>query len=310
MNRRDFLARAAAVPVLAAGSLTSPAAAQGPAAVRPASPLGRLSKQAVAVRALLGPGSLEEQCQRAQQIGITGFDLADNPADWPTMKQYGLICTMWRPLDPQAPPGARAGTGRPGWGAIGMKEAQGVYLEAYHACIDQAAASGISNMLLQTGVRGPNQSSEQGMDNTVAFCNAVKAHAEDKNITLCMELVNSKGLQGGVGTLFDHTSWGVEVIKRVNSPRVKILYDVFHAQIMEGFIVQTIRDNIQHFAHIHFGGVPGRHELDETQELNYRFIAQAIADLNFQGYVAHEWQVTPGKDPFEMLKKSMAIINV
>ena len=125
-----------------------------------------------------------------------------------------------------------------------------------------------------------------------------------------MEYVHSKGIQGGLLGLFDRMAWGVDVITRVSSPRVKILYDIFHAQIMEGFVVQTIRDNFKHIGHFHTGGVPGRHELDETQELNYRFIAQAIADLGYQGFVTHEWGATQGKNPVEMLKKSMAIINV
>jgi hydroxypyruvate isomerase len=105
-------------------------------------------------------------------------------------------------------------------------------------------------------------------------------------------------------------AWGVDVLKRVGSPRVKILYDIYHAQISEGYIVQTLRDNIQYIGHIHTGGVPGRHELDETQELNYRFIAQAIADLKFTGFVTHEWSPAPGNDPVTSIRKSLAIMDV
>ena len=111
----------------------------------------------------------------------------------------------------------------------------------------------------------------------------LKAHAEDKGVTICMELLNSKVNHRDY--MFDHIAWGVDVMKRVNSPRVKILYDIYHAQIMDGDIVRTIRDNIQWIAHFHTGGNPGRHEIDETQELNYRFIMQAIAELDFTGFV-------------------------
>jgi hydroxypyruvate isomerase len=106
----------------------------------------------------------------------------------------------------------------------------------------------------------------------------------------------------------DHTLWGVEVCKRVGSPRVKLLYDIYHMQIMEGDVIRTIRDNIGYIAHFHTAGNPGRHEFDETQELNYAAIARAIADLNFQGYVAHEY--TPTKDPLGTLDKMMAICDV
>ena len=121
----------------------------------------------------------------------------------------------------------------------------------------------------------------EGADNCVAFLNKVKAHAEDKDVTICMEYLNSK--VNHKDYMFDHIAWGVDVMKRVNSPRVKILYDIYHAQIMDGDIVRNIRDHFQWIGHFHTGGNPGRHDIDETQELNYRFIMQAIADLGYTG---------------------------
>jgi len=106
----------------------------------------------------------------------------------------------------------------------------------------------------------------------------------------------------------DHTAWGVDVMKGVDSPRVKLLYDIYHMQIMEGDIIRTIRDNIQYIAHFHTGGVPGRHELDDTQELQWRTIAKAIADLNFQGYIAHEF--VPAKDPITSLRQAVELCTV
>ena len=147
-----------------------------------------------------------------------------------------------------------------------------------------------------------------GADNCVAFLNKVKAQAEDKGVTICMEYLNSK--VNHKDYMFDHIAWGVDVMKRVNSPRVKILFDIYHAQIMDGDIVRNIRDNFQHIAHFHTGGNPGRHDIDDTQELNYRFIAQAIADLGFTGFVSHEYSPAPGHDPIATLNKAIEICDV
>ncbi len=148
----------------------------------------------------------------------------------------------------------------------------------------------------------------EGADNCVAFLNRMKAHAEDKGVTICMEYLNSK--VNHKDYMFDHIAWGVDVMKRVNSPRVKILFDIYHAQIMDGDIVRNIRDNFQWIAHFHTGGNPGRHDIDETQELNYRFIAQAIADLKFTGFLSHEYTPAPGHDPIATLDKALGICDV
>jgi hydroxypyruvate isomerase len=255
-------------------------------------------------------------------LGVKGVDFI-LPDEFPILKKYGLVCSMYRPAwdgpvptdrgsapATPVPAGGRGPTGPPGWNAMGWKEATTVYLPKIHEAIDLAAANGFPNVIVLAGARAGTMTSAEGMDNTVAFCNGVKAHAEDRAVTLCMELINSKGIQGAVNGFFDHTVWGVEVVKRVNSPRVKILYDIFHAQIMEGYLAQTIRDNIQHIAHFHTGGVPGRHELDDTQEIQYGFLARVIADLNFTGFITHEWSPSEGSDPIATLKKVLQIMNV
>ncbi len=147
-----------------------------------------------------------------------------------------------------------------------------------------------------------------GADNCVAFFNKVKAQAEDKGVTLCIEYLNSK--VNHKDYMFDHIAWGVDMVKRVNSPRVKILFDIYHAQIMDGDIVRNIRDNFQWIGHFHTGGNPGRHDIDETQELNYRFVMQAIADLGFTGFVSHEYSPTQGHDPIATLNKAIEICDV
>ncbi|HWH72151.1 MAG TPA: TIM barrel protein, partial [Candidatus Sulfotelmatobacter sp.] len=171
--------------------------------------------------------------------------------------------------------------------------------------IKAAAAAGAPNLIVMAGDR-KGISEEQGLDNCVEFLNSVKALAEDQGVTLCMELLNSK--VNHPGYMCDHTAWGVEVCKRVNSPRVKLLYDIYHMQIMEGDVIDTIRKNIQYIGHFHTAGNPGRHEFDESQELNYPAICKTIADLVFKGYIAHEY--TPTRQPLETLEKMMRLCEV
>ena len=307
MNRRDFLA---SLPVVAVVPSVTVARAQGVAGGdRPPSGTSRIKHGAT--RQVFGANRPLEECFRlGAELGIKGLDFIANPVDFPLLRKYGLTGSMYRVSYGGGISGGRPPDGPPGWEAIGMKEAMGGYLTALHEGIDVAAANGFPNIILMAGARSASLSYEQGADNAVAFCDAVKAHAEDKGVTLCIEYLNSKGLQSPVNSMFDRMSWGVDVVKRVGSPRVKILYDIYHAQIMEGYIVQTLRDNIQHIGHIHTGGVPGRHELDETQELNYRFIAQTIAELKFTGFVTHEWSPTMGNDPVASMRKVLAIMDV
>ncbi len=281
MRRRDF------IPAIAA----SVAAAQTTA---PQAHKGRL-KQGV-TRGVFGRGmSFEDTCREAAKMGCVGYDLI-GPADWPMLKKYGLIPTMYPP-----------GPGGTIPEALNRKENHEALLPKMHAAIDEAAANGVPNIITFSGNR-KNTPDAEGADNCVAFLDKVKAHAEDKGITICMEYLNSK--VNHKDYMFDHYYWGVDVMKRVNSPRVKILFDIYHAQIMDGDIVRNIRDNIQWIGHFHTGGNPGRHEIDNTQELNYHFVAQAIADLGFTGYIGHEYSPAQGHDPLTSLKQAMEIFEV
>ncbi len=252
---------------------------------------GRL-KQAVC-RGVFNGAKLdfEGMCREAARLGAVGIDLV-GPEAFPMLKKYGLVPTMVS-------------------GGSGIKA--GINDPKYHAEIDAkmreaikaTAAAGAPNVIVLAGDR-QGITDEQGLDNSVLFLNNIKKLAEDLNVTLCIELLNSK--VNHPGYMADHTSWGVEVCKRVGSPRVKLLYDIYHMQIMEGDIIRTIRENIQYIGHFHTAGNPGRHEFDETQELNYPAICKAIADLGFQGYVAHEY--TPTKAPLETLEKMMKLCEV
>jgi hydroxypyruvate isomerase len=281
MRRRDFF------PALAASAAWAQTSA-------PAGQKGRL-KQCV-TRGVFGRGmSFDETCRETARLGVVGYDLI-GPADWPTLKKYGLIPTMY----PDGPGGSIAD-------ALNRQENHAALEKAIDAAIEECAAHGVPNIITFSGNR-KGMSDSEGADHCVEFLNRVKAHAEDKAVTICMEYLNSK--VNHKDYMFDHIAWGVDVMRRVNSPRVKILFDIYHAQIMDGDIVRNIRDDFQWIGHFHTGGNPGRHELDDTQELNYHFIAQAIADLNYTGYVAHEYSPAPGRDPIASLTQAMEIMRV
>jgi hydroxypyruvate isomerase len=286
MRRREFL-----------GVVTAPVIAGRLAGQQPQVPAapprkGRI-KQGV-TRGVFGRGAaLEDCCRDAARLGIKGFDLI-GPADWPTLKKYGLVPSMY------------PGPGGTIPDALNRKENHERLRASLHAAIDEAAANGVPNIITFSGNRS-GMPDQEGADNCVAFLDTIKSQAEDKQITICMEYLNSK--VNHKDYMFDHIAWGVDVMKRVNSPRVKILFDIYHAQIMDGDIVRNIRDHFQWIGHFHTGGNPGRHEIDETQELNYRFVMQAIAELGYTGFVSHEYSPGPGHDPIPALVKAMDICD-
>jgi hydroxypyruvate isomerase len=250
---------------------------------------GRL-KQGVA-RWCFSKWSIEELCANAARIGIQGIDLVE-PADWPVLKKHGLV------------PSIISGGGTIPVG-FNRKENHDKLVEGLRANIALAAAEGIPNVITFSGNR-QGLPDHEGLQNCVAGLDRIKGYAEEKGVTVCMELLNSKVNHKDYQC--DHTAWGVEVIRRVNSPRVKLLYDIYHMQIMEGDIIRTIRENIQYIGHFHTGGKPGRNEIDGTQELNYRAIAQAVADLGFTGFFSHEF--VPKRDPLQSLREAVEICEV
>ena len=279
MTRRDWCS---ALGAFAASS----AAAQE----KPAPRKGRL-KQAV-TRGVFGRNvPLEDCCRNAARLGVAGFDLM-TPADFPLVKKYGLVPSM-------------ASGAMTLQGGCNHKEDHPAVEKAMRELIDQSAAAQVPNVIALSGNRR-GIPDEEGMANVVAFLNKVKAQAEEKGVTICLELLNSKVNHPDYQC--DRTSWGVEVCKRVNSPRVKLLFDIYHMQIMEGDIIRTIRANFQWIGHFHTAGNPGRHEMDDTQEMNYRGIARAIADLGYQGYIAHEY--SPTRDALRSLEETLSMFEV
>ncbi len=255
----------------------------------PAAGAGRL-KQSVA-RWCYSKTSLDDLCRQGAEMGLSGIDLVE-PEDWPTIRKYGLVPTV------------TSGKAKipDGWN---RKESHDRLAAEITERIEGAAKAKVPNVITFSGNRA-GMSDEEGKENTIIGLRRVKKVAEDHDVMIVLELLNSK--VNHKDYMCDHTAWGVDVIKGVDSPRVKLLYDIYHMQIMEGDIIRTIRDNFQYIAHFHTGGVPGRHELDDTQELQWRTIAKAIADLNFQGFFAHEF--VPVKDPMTSLKQAVDLCNV
>jgi hydroxypyruvate isomerase len=263
---------------------------------------------------VFGPNmAFEDGVKLAAACGAKGYDFLVEPTQWDIAKRHGITPTIIGAmregkyvLRPQGAP--------PGWAATGMKEAQGAYLDGVLASIDAAAANGIPNVLLAAGSR-TTVDYAVGADNTVEFINKVKGRAEEKGVTLCIEIVNSIGVQSSRNSLYDHSAWGWDVLKRVNSKSVKSLYDMWHVELMEGNAGENIRTNIQWIGHFHTGSIatglpPGRYELWRNNEIDFHQLAQVIADTGFKGFVSHEWSPSPGSDVAEDLRKSIKLMAV
>jgi len=293
MNYHRMISRRQALRITAAGFGATAMLGWRSPGLQAAAPFplkGRL-KQSVA-RWCMEKIPFEELAKSAAAMGLKAIDLVDAPEEWAILKKYGLACSM-----------TRGGAGIPD--GFNRKENHEKLEKLYREFIPRAAEAGWPNIIAFSGNRR-GLSDQEGLENCVEGLNRIKALAEDHNVTVCFELLNSK--VNHKDYQFDHMPWGVDVIKRVNSPRVKILYDIYHAQIMDGDIVRTIRDNFQHIAHFHTGGVPGRHELDDTQELIWRTVGTAISDLGYGGFFAHEF--VPTRDPLSSLKEAVALCDV
>ncbi len=236
-----------------------------------------------------GKWSLDELCQVCQKLGLKAIDLL-GPESFATVKKYGLAVSMVN---------SHSLTN-----GIADKKYHDECLAKLREAIDATSEAGFPNVISLSGNRR-GIPDDVGIENAVEVLKKIAGHAEQKKVTICMEYLNSVGHKD---YMFDHMAWGVEVCKRVGSDRVKILYDIYHAQIMEGDIIDTIREYKDYIGHYHTGGNPGRNEIDDTQELYYPAIIRAIAETGFQGYVAHEF--VPKRDPLESLTYAARICDV
>lgn len=236
---------------------------------------------------------LEDLCKAAKEIGLTSIELL-GPAEWPTLKKYDLYCAM--------PWGAHKSLDR----GFNDPAYHDELFRLYEAVIPQVAAAGFDKLICFSGNRR-GMSDEQGLDNCAKGLQRLLPLAEKHKVTLTMELLNSKVNHKDYQC--DHTAWGAALAKKLDSDRFKLLYDIYHMQIMEGDVIATIKQYHPYISHYHTAGVPGRNEIDTTQELYYPAIMQAIVDTGYKGYVGQEF-IPKKKEPMVALKESVMICDV
>ncbi len=240
---------------------------------------------------------LDDFCRAVWEMGLTAIDLLD-PVDFPILKKHNLVCSMvsFPHLD--------------GIGTIpkafNRLEHHDTLEQLYEQRLKETAAAGFTRLICFSGNRGVLDD-ETGLRNCAVGLKRILPLAKKLNVTLCMELLNSK--RNHPDYQCDHTAWGVELVKLIGSERFKLLYDIYHMQIMDGDVCDTILENHQYFDHYHTGGVPGRAEIDETQELNYPRIMETILATGFKGYVAQEF-VPARPDALASLRQGIQICDI
>ena len=237
--------------------------------------------------------SLEDLCREAKAMGIQSIELL-GPNDWPVVQKYGLTCAL--------PNGAGMGIEKGFNNPIYHDE----LVASYEAIFPKLVEAGLNTIICFSGNR-KGISDEEGLENCAKGLKRLMPSAEKYKVTMIMELLNSRVNHKDYQC--DKSAWGVELCKRVGSERFKLLYDIYHMQIMEGDIIATIKRDHQYFGHYHTGGVPGRAEIDDTQELNYPAIMKAIVETGYQGFVAQEF-IPKRPDPIASLKQAVGICDV
>jgi len=287
ISRRELLSVLAASPLLAS---------QAARALEPGIRQGKI-KQSVMPQ-VWGDLRLDirERCEVLAALGFAGMDLPQ-PDEIPVLQEYGLT------------PAMMTGTGTTFQDGLIRRELHDQIEEATRAGIDMCAEVGCPNLIALPGERR-GMSREEGADNAVEILSRVAPYAEEKGVTLCMEITNSKvAADNRTDQVFDNVYWGFDVCRRVGSPNVKIVYDFYHVQIANGDVVRTMRDNLDLICHVHVAGVPSRGELD-VSELDYRFIAREIVAMGYDGFVAHETYPSPGRNPLISLAVGYDILTV
>lgn len=290
MKRRSLLKALAATPVLAAQVNAAQSEGMGPRQ-------GRI-KQSVMPQVWTGTDfTLEERCEILSLLGFAGMDLprADQIS---VLNDYDLTPTLM------------TGTGSSFQDGLIRQELHDQIEEATHAGIDMCVEAGCKNLIALPGERR-GMSREEGADQAISILSRVAPYAEEKGVNVCMEITNSK-VAGDNRTdqVFDDIHWGFDVCRGTGSPNITVVYDYYHVQIANGDVVRTMNDNLSMISHMHVAGVPSRAEIDSTQELDYRWIAQQIADSEYDGFVAHEYRPTEGRNPLISLAVGYDILTV
>ena len=295
MSRRSAIQKVAAgAAAVAVATKLSPVAHAQDAAAAPTKLKGNINHSAC--RWCYSKIQLDDLCKASKEMGLVAIDLL-HPNEFETVKKHGLVCSMV--FNPNVD--GLGGINK----AFNRVEHHDKLVPAYEDYIKKTADAGFERLICFSGNRA-GLDDEKGLENCAIGLKRLTAFAEKHKVTLIMELLNSK--RNHKDYQCDHTAWGVELVKRVGSERFKLLYDIYHMQIMDGDVCDTIKENHQYFDHYHTGGVPGRNEIDDTQELNYPRIMQAIIATGFKGYVAQEF--IPKRDPLASLKQSISICDV
>ncbi len=254
--------------------------------------------------------SLEQTCTAAKQLGVESVELL-TADQYPVLREHGLTCAIGQ-IDMAPDPPFLRGFNNPAF----RREV----IEVTKKAIDGAAEYGVPNVICFTGFSAvdPHDASSRGMDaeegaaNCVEGLKGVVGYAEEKGVTLCLENLNTRDdshpMKGHPGYQGDRVDYCVDIIKRVGSPRLKLLFDIYHAQIMEGDIIRRIREHRDYIGHVHTAGNPGRHEPDDSQELNYRPIMEALLEVGYTGYVGQEF--LPTRDPYMGLHEAITLCDV
>jgi hydroxypyruvate isomerase len=292
LTRRNLLAAASTSALFAPLLRAAEQAAAAP--VRQ----GKLKQSVMAsVWGANSPFNVVQRCEILAMLGFSAVDLP-GPDQLPVLADHGLL------------PAIMTGTGTSFTDGLIRKEIHDKIEEATRAGIDMCVAAGCPNLIALPGERR-GMSREEGAANAIEILRRVAPYAEEKGINVCMEITNSKvASDNRTDQVFDDIYWGFDVCKATESSRIKVVYDIYHVQIMNGDVVRTLRDNLDLCCHIHVAGVPTRAEIDDTQELNYHFVAQEIANMGYEGFVAHEWRPTAGRNTLVSLATCFDILVV
>ncbi|MGH7173399.1 MAG: hydroxypyruvate isomerase family protein [Gemmataceae bacterium] len=239
--------------------------------------------------------NIEQLCQQAKRLGCGSVELVD-PKDWPVLKKHGLVCAI-----------ASSHTFEKG---MNNPKYQAMCLDKMRTAIDACAEAGYANVITFTGFR-EDIADDDGLKNCVAGYKKIVGYAEQKKVTLCLEMLNSRvneKMKGHPGYQGDHTDYCMEILKQVASPRLKLLFDIYHVQIMDGDVIRRIRQYADWIGHVHTAGNPGRAELDDKQEINYRPIMRALVEVKYTGFVGQEF--IPTRDPAKGLEEAVALCDV
>jgi hydroxypyruvate isomerase len=239
--------------------------------------------------------SLEQMCQQAKRLGCDSVEIVES-ADFPVLKKHGLICAI-----------APSHTFVKGMNNPKYHE---MCLDKMRTAIDACSEARFPNVITFTGFR-EDIPDDAGIKNCVAGYKRIVGYAEKKKVTLCLEMLNSRvneDMKGHPGYQGDHTDYCMDIIKQVGSPRLKLLFDIYHVQIMDGDVIRRIRQYAEYIGHIHTAGNPGRAELDDNQEINYPPIMRALVEVRYGGYVGQEF--IPTREPAKGLEEAVKLCDV